>query len=68
MLTVLAVLGAWRTIPALTTPQRAVLLIPLATYTLIYYVVAYMYRYRVPLSWILLAFAGAAVWCWIKRG
>jgi len=67
LLTLLAILGARRTMPALTIPQRAALLIPLATYPLIYYVVTYMYRYRVPLNWILLAFAGAEVWHWIKR-
>ena len=67
MLTILALLGARRTIPALTIPQRAAMLIPLATFPLIYYVVSYMSRYRVPLNWILLAFAGAEVWHWIKR-
>ncbi|UCC71011.1 MAG: hypothetical protein JSV86_11500 [Gemmatimonadota bacterium] len=66
-LTLLALLGAWRTLPAMAIPERAALLIPLATYPLIYYVVAYMSRYRVPLDWILLAFAGAAVWHWIRR-
>ena len=66
-LTLLAGLGAWRTLPGLTVPQRAALLIPLATYPLIYYVVAYMGRYRVPLDWILLVLAGAQVWRWIDR-
>jgi hypothetical protein len=66
-LTLLAFVGAWRTLPRLTIPQRAALLIPLATYPLIYYVVAYMGRYRVPLDWIVLLFAGAAVWRWIDR-
>jgi hypothetical protein len=66
-LTLLALLGAWRTLPVLALPQRAALLIPLATYPLIYYVVAYMSRYRVPLNWILLLLAGAAAWHWIKR-
>jgi len=67
LLTILAILGAIRTLPAMTVPQRAALLIPLATYPLIYYVVPYMYRYRIPMDWILLAFAGAEVWHWIKR-
>ncbi|MHC4305746.1 MAG: hypothetical protein ACYTEY_03805 [Planctomycetota bacterium] len=63
----LALLGAWRTFPGLALPQRAALLIPLATFPLIYYVVAYMSRYRIPLNWILVLLAGAAVWHWIKR-
>jgi hypothetical protein len=66
-LTIVAFLGAWRILPTLSVPQRAVLLIPLATYPLIYYVVAYMPRYRQPLDWILLVFAGAEVWRWIQR-
>jgi hypothetical protein len=66
-LTLLALLGAVRTLPAMMIPERAALLIPLATYPLIYYVVTYMARYRVPLDWILLMFAGAEVWHWIKR-
>ncbi len=66
-LTILAALGAWRTLPTLAIPQRAALLIPLVTYPLIYYFVTYMSRYRVPLNWILLLFAGAEVWHWIKR-
>jgi hypothetical protein len=37
-------------------------LIPLATYPLIYYIVAYMPRYRIPIDWILYILAGAAVW------
>jgi hypothetical protein len=37
-------------------------LIPLATYPLIYYFVAYMPRYRVPIDWILYILAGTAVW------
>ena len=66
-LTLLAILGARRTLPRMTIPQRAALLIPLATYPLIYYVVVYMSRYRVPVNWILLIFAGAEVGHWIKR-
>ncbi len=60
-LTLLAVVGAWRVLPALTVPQRAALLLPLITYPLIYYVVAYQARYRDPVNWILLLLAGAAV-------
>ena len=62
LLTGLAAFGAWRVLPRMTGPQRAVTLIPLATFPLIYYIVAYMPRYRIPIEWILLLFAGAAVW------
>jgi hypothetical protein len=65
-LTLLAVLGAVRALPRLAVPQRAALLIPLATYPLIYYIVAYMPRYRTPIDWILLLLAGAAVWGWLR--
>lgn len=67
LLTILAFLGARRTLLALTMPQRAALLIPLATFPLVYYIVAYMSRYAVPVNWLLLMFAGAEVWHWIKR-
>jgi hypothetical protein len=67
LLTVLAVLGAWWSRWALAPPQWAVLLIPLATYPLIYYIVVYMFRYRIPMNGILLVLAGAAVWYWIER-
>jgi hypothetical protein len=66
-LTVLAVLGGWWSRGALAPPQWAVLLIPLATYPLIYYIVFYMFRYRIPINGILLTLAGAAVWFWIER-
>jgi len=61
ILTLLAILGAWRVLPSLDAPQRAALLIPLAVYPLIYYVVAYMPRYGEPVRWVLLLLAGAAV-------
>jgi hypothetical protein len=66
-LTILALVGAWRTFPGLTIPQRAAFLIPLATYPIIYYVMAYMPRYRVPIDWIIFILAGAAVWSWVRR-
>jgi hypothetical protein len=66
-LTVLAFLGLWQTYPSLSIPQRAALIIPLATYPLVYYIVAYMPRYRIPIDWILFMLAGAAVWSWISR-
>jgi hypothetical protein len=60
-LTLLAGLGAWRALPGLTPPQRAALLVPLFLFPLVYYVVAYMPRYREPVDWIFLLLAGAAV-------
>jgi hypothetical protein len=65
-LTILALLGAWRSLPAMSPPQRGALMMPLITYPLVYYVVIYMPRYRIPLDWILLLLAGAAVWRWLK--
>jgi 4-amino-4-deoxy-L-arabinose transferase-like glycosyltransferase len=65
LLTILAALGAWLTFPTLAPPQRAGLVIPLLTFPLVYYVVAYMPRYREPLDWIFLLLAGAAVWRWM---
>ncbi len=61
LLTVLALAGAWITFPSMTAPQRGALLIPLLTYPLIYYVVAYMPRYRAPIDWAFLLLAGALV-------
>jgi hypothetical protein len=60
-LTCLAIVGLWRSWPRITIPQRAALLIPLITYPLVYYFVAYMPRYRIPLDWILYILAGAAI-------
>ncbi len=65
-LTLLAFIGAWRSLPRMGHPYRAALIAPLIYYPLIYYVVAYMPRYRVPLDWILYLLAGAAVWRWLK--
>jgi len=61
-LTVLAIVGAWRSFPRITIPQRAAFLTPLVTYPLIYYIVAYMPRYRIPIDWILYILAGVAIW------
>jgi hypothetical protein len=66
-LTLLAIWGGWRIFPRITIPQRAAILIPLITYPLIYYIVAYMPRYRVPIDWILYILAGAAVWGMITK-
>ena len=68
ILTLLALLGlvfAWK---KLSIPQRVILIIPLVTYPLIYYLVAYMPRYRVPIDWILIMLAGSAIWHWIEKG
>ena len=66
-LTVLAFWGLCRVYPGLSMPQRAAWIIPLATFPVIYYFVAYMPRYRVPIDWILYVLAGAMVWSWIGR-
>ncbi|NJD18429.1 MAG: hypothetical protein FIA95_04000, partial [Gemmatimonadetes bacterium] len=60
-LTVLALAGLWRAYPALGPLQRGVLLTPLLAFPLIYYLVAYMPRYRQPVDWIFLLLAAAAV-------
>ena len=62
VLTVLAALGAALALPRLDAASRAALLVPLATFPLVYYLLAYTPRYRVPLDWLLLVLAGAAVW------
>jgi len=67
LLTLLAAFGIWRTIPALSVPQRAALLIPLLTFPLVYYVLGYMPRYRAPLDWLLVLCAGAALDAWLRR-
>ena len=66
-LTLLAFLGLWLAWKRLSVPQRAILVIPLVTYPLIYYLVAYMPRYRVPIDWILFILAGYAIWHWIDK-
>jgi 4-amino-4-deoxy-L-arabinose transferase-like glycosyltransferase len=61
-LTILALAGACLILPTLSAPQRAALLIPFLAYPLVYYVVAYMPRYRQPIDWIFFLLAAAAVW------
>ena len=61
-MTIVAIIGAGLGLPKMTRPQRAALLIPLGTYPLVYYLVPYMARYRVPIDWILFLFFGAAIW------
>ena len=62
LLTLLAAGGLWLNFLTLTIPQRAVLIIPLMTYPVIYYFVAYMPLYRVPINWILFVLAGSLAW------
>ncbi|PWB55788.1 MAG: hypothetical protein C3F13_03720 [Anaerolineales bacterium] len=61
-LTVLALIGACLALPRIRIPQRAALLIPLATYPLIYYILAYEPRYRIPIDWIVYTLTGVVVW------
>jgi hypothetical protein len=65
-LTCLAIAGLWRSWPGMLIPQRAVVLIPLVTFPMVYYVVAYSPRYRMPLDWVLYVLAGAALWLGIR--
>jgi hypothetical protein len=67
VLTIFAIIGAVISFPQITVPQRAVILFPLVTYPLIYYIVAYMPRYRIPIDWILYILAGAVVWSLFRR-
>lgn len=66
--TVLALLALRRILPALTAPGRAALLIPLATFPLVYYIVSYVAHYPAPLAWMLLLLAGYEIQSWISRG
>ncbi len=64
--TIFALLGMWRILPALANPQRAALLMPLTTFPLVYYVVSFVGHYRAPIEWMLLMLAGVELWRWIK--
>jgi 4-amino-4-deoxy-L-arabinose transferase-like glycosyltransferase len=66
--TALALLGLRRILPSLKPPGRAALLIPLATFPLVYYIVSYQTHYPVPLEWMLLLLAAHEVQSWIFRG
>jgi hypothetical protein len=66
LITLLGVLGMRRMVPVLTGPQRAALIVPLAAFPFVYYLVAYMPRYRVPIDWILCLFAAAEVSGWFR--
>jgi len=62
VLTLLAVLGAWRAWPRLSVPQRAAILIPLLTFPVVYYLaVGYEARYRQPVDGLLLLLAATAL-------
>ena len=63
LLTLLAVVGAWLAFPSMAVPERWAIVIPLFTFPLIHYIVAYMPRYREPIDGILFLLAAAAVWC-----
>ncbi len=64
--TILALLGLRRVLPGLASPQRAALLIPLATFPLVYYVVSFVGHYRAPIEGMLLLLAGVELWHRIK--
>ena len=64
--TIFGLLGLRRILPALASPQRATLLIPLATFPLVYYIVSFVGHYRAPIEWMLLLLAGVELWHWIK--
>ncbi len=61
LVTCLAIAGLVLWWPRLTVPARAAILIPLLTFPLVYYLVAYMPRYRQPVDWLYYVLAGAAV-------
>jgi len=61
VLTLLSAVGAWRAWPRLSVPQRAALLLPLATFPLVYYVVGFEARYRQPMDGLALLLAAAAI-------
>lgn len=65
-MTILAVLGLRRVLPAFDAPRRAALLIPLAVFPLVYYVVSYVDHYPAPLAWMLLLLGGAEVQHWFE--
>jgi hypothetical protein len=64
-LTILALLGTLRALRSVTVPQRAALLIPLATFPLVYYLVGYSARYVFPLCGLLLILAGFRISSWV---
>ena len=61
ILTILAAVGLIRVLPVLSVSRRAAILIPLAAFPLVYYLVPYMPRYREPIDWMLFLLAAAAL-------
>lgn len=68
VITALALLGLRRVLPSLDAPGRAGLIIPLATFPLVYYIVSYVEHYRAPLAWMLLLLASYEIQSWMTRG
>ena len=60
LVTLLSAIGARRAFPRLSVPQRAAILIPLATYPLVYYLVGFEARYREPMDGLALLLAATA--------
>jgi hypothetical protein len=65
--TVLGLLALRRVLPGVNAQGRATLLIPLATFPLVCYVVSYQAHYPAPLAWLLLLLASFEVQSWIFR-
>jgi len=66
ILTILAVLGIRRAFRLLSLSQLTIILVPLLTYPLIYYLVPYLPRYRTPIDWLIFILAGVEIWHWIS--
>ncbi len=66
-ITALALLGLRRVLPALDAPHRAGLIIPLATFPLVYYIVSYVEHYPIPLAWMPLLLASYEILSWMTR-
>jgi hypothetical protein len=67
-LTALALVGAGLAFRRLAPTRTAALLIPLATFPPVYYLVPWQQRYRLPIEWILLLLAGFAVCSIVAEG
>jgi hypothetical protein len=66
-MTVLAFLGLRRAWPKLNAPKRAAIVVPLAAYPLVYYLVGYVPRYLFPMSVVLLLLAASEAVGWLER-
>lgn len=64
-LTILALFGLRRAAAKTSPPRRAALIIPLATFPLVYYLVSYVAHYPLPLAWLLYLLAGFEFCHWI---